>query len=364
MKAWEANGVAVKRQLLRGALIGFGYIMGEGHATAYEREAGADLGVQIEAIADVCEARRDLARRQFPRARIYADHRALLAAEADTLDFVDIATPPSAHQAIALDALDAGCHVLCEKPLATSVEAVEAMLDRARARERVLFPCHNYRHAPVVKAVREVIEAGTIGPVHMVTLQTFRNTHARGVKEWRPDWRRERKFSGGGIGMDHGSHTFYLAFEWLGGCPQAVTARAMTLNGHDTEDDLSCSVRFPGGIATAHLSWVAGVRKVLYTIHGDRGAIVVEDDHIEVGTLQADALSSYGARWDFDRREVASHWMDSSHVNWFAEMFATFRAAIDAGDFVGNEARQALLCIQVITTAYRSAAESSRELSL
>ena len=357
----EGRQVDVGRTRLRGALVGFRHIMNAGHAAAY-RQPGLD--VEISAIADVSAPRRALAETLFPRARLYADHRSLLATEASALDFVDIATPPSAHRAIALDALDAGCHVLCEKPLTTSVDAAVEMLDRARLRERVLFPCHNYRHAPVIKAVRQVLEAGTIGRVHMVTLQTFRNTHARGVTEWRPDWRRERQFSGGGIAMDHGSHTFYLAFEWLGASPEAVTARTATLGHYDTEDDFSCSVRFPGGVATAHLSWVAGVRKVLYTIHGDRGAIRVEDDHLEVAQLKANGLRSYRAEWDFTRREVPSDWMDSSHATWFESLFGEFRTAIDTGDFAGTEAQQALLCVQVITTAYRSAGESSREVSL
>ena len=83
--------------------------------------------------------------------------------------------------------------------------------------------------------------------------------------------------------MDHGSHTFYLAFEWLRAYPTAITARARRRWApFDTEDDFSCSLRFPTGVASAHLSWNAGVRKVMYTLHGERGAIRVEDDDIEV----------------------------------------------------------------------------------
>ena len=53
--------------------------------------------------------------------RVYADHQSLIAAERQRLDFVDIATPPSDHAAVAHAALDAGLHVLCEKPLATTI---------------------------------------------------------------------------------------------------------------------------------------------------------------------------------------------------------------------------------------------------
>ena len=267
---------------LRGAVVGYGFIMDKGHVAAYRQRAD----VELVAIADVSAERRAAAAAAWPNARVYADHGALFAAEAGRLDFVDIATPPSDHAAVTHAALDAGLHVLCEKPLAATIDEARAMLRHATRAERVIYPCHNYKHAPVIKAVRGVIESGRIGKVHLVTLQTFRDTHAKGVPGWRTDWRRERRYSGGGIAMDHGSHTFYLAFEWLRAYPTAITARSVAMGPYDTEDDFSCSLRFPTGVASAHLSWNAGVRKVMYTLHGDRGAIRVEDDDIEVAVRE------------------------------------------------------------------------------
>lgn len=200
---------------LNGALVGYGFIGSNGHVPTYLKDAGAGIG----AVADGSEARRAQALRDIPGVRVYPDHVSLLKAEAARLDFLDIATPPCDHAAIAHAALDEGLHVLCEKPLATSVEDAHGMLEHAAAAKRVIFPCHNYKHAPVVKAVRKILDRGDIGPVHLVTLQTFRNTHAKGVQAWRPDWRRERAVSGGGVAMDHGSHTFYLAFEWMKAYP-------------------------------------------------------------------------------------------------------------------------------------------------
>jgi predicted dehydrogenase len=360
---------------LSGALVGYGFIMERGHAAGYRARAQgrADGDVEIVAVADVSEERRELARRHFPGVRVYADHRALLAAECEKgeLDFCDVATPPSDHAEVTHAALDRGLHVLCEKPLATSIEDARSMLLHATNAGRVLYPCHNYKHAPVVKTVRAVLDSGRIGKVHLVTLQTFRNTHAKGVNEWRTDWRRERRYSGGGIAMDHGSHTFYLAFEWLKAYPTAVTARAATLGPFDTEDDFTCSLKFPTGVASAHLSWNAGVRKVLYTIHGQRGAVRVEDDAIEVATQvpkangkpdrpdQPDQIA-----WKFERESIPSDWMDSSHVTWFNSLFDDFKAAIERREFVGQEAREAFLCVQLIATAYASAREDSRELPL
>jgi predicted dehydrogenase len=347
--------------MLRGAIVGYGFIMEKGHAAAYRQRAEELRDVEIVAIADVSEARRELARRHFPNARIYDGHEALLAAEQGNLDFVDIATPPADHAPVTHAAFDRGLHVLCEKPLATTTEEARGMLAHARRAGRVLYPCHNYKHAPVIKAVRRVLDAGRIGRVHLVTLQTFRNTHAKGVADWRPDWRREHRHSGGGIAMDHGSHTFYLAFEWLRSYPTAITGRVSTSGPFDTEDDFTCTLRFPTGVASAHLSWNAGVRKVLYTIHGERGAVRVEDDDIEVATLEK---ASGQTSWKFEREAVASDWMDSSHVSWFNSLFDEFRGAIARGDLVGKDAQESLLCVELITTAYASARDASRELPL
>jgi predicted dehydrogenase len=345
-------------QKLRGAVVGYGFIMENGHAAGYARRAD----VEVVAVADVAADSRARAQAAWPGARIYGNHQSLLSAEAGNLDFVDVATPPSDHAVVAHAALDRGLHVLCEKPLAASVDDARAMLQHAVRADRVLFPCHNYKHAPVIKAVRRVIESGRIGKVHLVTLQTFRNTHAKGVPGWRTNWRRERRYSGGGIAMDHGSHTFYLAFEWLRSYPIAISARATTMGPFDTEDDFSCSLRFPTGVASAHLTWNAGVRKVLYTIHGERGAIRVEDDDIEVAVQERGAAGGIG--WTFERQAISSDWMDSSHVTWFNSLFDEFKDAVARREPVGREAEEAFRCVQLISTAYASAREGGRELPL
>src|SRR3954466_2903103 len=240
---------------LQGALIGFGFIAERGPVPAYLPSPDR---LEIVAVADVCAARRERARQVLPKARIYSDTKTLLAAEARQIDFVDIATPPCDHAAIAHAAFEHGLHVFCEKPIATSAADARSMLDHATQVKRVFFPSHNYKHAPVIKAIRAVLESGELGAIHLVTLDTFRTTHAKGVADWQPDWRRSRKTSGGGIAMDHGSHTFYLAFDWLASQPTAITAKMSNLSTFDTEDNLSCTLTFPGGIAVAQLTWTAG----------------------------------------------------------------------------------------------------------
>jgi predicted dehydrogenase len=334
--------------MLKGAIVGFGFISGKGHFPAYQKRDD----VEIVAIADVCPARLDAARAVAPKARLYATWQELI--EKEPLDFIDISTPPAFHAEIALLALAKGIHVLCEKPLTVNVAEARKMVDAARAHRRVVFPAHNYKHAPVVKFAREVIESGRIGAVRAVTLNTFRTTHAKGVKEWKTDWRRDKKLSGGGIAMDHGSHSFYLTFAWLGSLPTQVTAKTITLDKQwDTEDNLNCVLTFPNGFAHTFLTWTAGVRKVVYSLQGTSGALVIDDDDWE---LTSDGQITEGV--------IESDWMDASHTKWFNSLFDQFKDAIRAGDFVNRELREAVACIQIIETAYRSSAEGCRELPL
>jgi predicted dehydrogenase len=346
---------------LKGAVVGYGFISERGHVPAYAMY-GANAPLQITALADTCAARREKARADLPGVRVYETHGELLEKEAGRLDFVDVTTPPCDHATIAHAALDRGLHVLCEKPLTTTVEEARGLLDHARRARRVVFPCHNYKHAPVIKTVRRILDQGTIGKVRLVTLQTFRNTHAKGVTDWRTDWRREKKYSGGGIAMDHGSHTFYLAFDWLGANPTAISAKMSTLGDFDTEDNLACAITFPEGTASAHLSWTAGMRRVIYTIHGERGAVRVEDDDVE--TTVAHAAPDGSIRWETMREKIASNWMDASHTAWFRSLFDQFLAAVAVGDYVSKEALTSLRCVELITTAYASAENGSKELPL
>lgn len=346
----------MNREKLRGAVVGYGFISAEGHIPTYLRRSGDPGDVNILAVADVSPERRSLAGRALPGARIYGDYESLLRAEAANLDFIDICTPPAYHAAIAHAALARGLHVLCEKPLTFTVEEARSLLDHAKSARRVLFPCHNYKHSPMIEKIRELIRGGRIGKVRSVTLNTFRNTHAKGVAEWNSDWRRHHRYSGGGVGVDHGTHSFYLAFDWMGSYPTAVTAKVSNLQPgrYDTEDDFSAVVTFPTGLAHVHLTWTAGARRLVYSIHGDHGVITMHDDDLAVET----------ASGGIEKLSIPSDLDDSSHAGWFNALFDDFREAIECGDFAGKEAEQAALCVQVINTAYRSAREESRELPI
>jgi predicted dehydrogenase len=338
---------------LQGALVGFGFIAQRGHAPAY---ASKTSPLRIAAVAEPCEARHPAIRGAFPEARIYPDHEALFAREA--LDFVDVCTPPSEHMNVSLAAFARGLHVLCEKPLATNPLDAQRIADMASRAQRVLFPAHSYRHAPVIVAVRGLLSRNLIGPVRMATIDTFRTGHARGAPEWHPDWRRDPRYSGGGILMDHGPHTTYLAFEWLGGHPASVSAWTRSVRSDAVEDDATFTMVFPRGIARAHLSWNAGFRRVIYTLHGDRGAIHVEDDKVEL------VVAAPNGKARSERSSYPSDWKDAGHGPWFEGVLREFAHAIRRRDFVGREARDAVMGIRVVSAAQTSAGRGGTAVSI
>jgi hypothetical protein len=102
----------------------------------------------------------------------------------------------------------------------------------------------------------------------------------------------------------------------------------------------------------------------MYTVQGDRGAITIDDDDLQLAVMRrtnGPDVAQGAVAWDVERHSIASHWMDASHVSWFNSLFDQFLLAIREGDFVSKEAREAYLCIQIITQAYRSAADNCRE---
>ncbi|MFP7834160.1 Gfo/Idh/MocA family protein [Marisediminicola sp. LYQ134] len=201
-------------------------------------------------------------------ARSSTDWRA--AVERDDIDVVDIVTPGSSHAEIAIAALDAGKHVLCEKPLANTVDEARAMADAAhRAAKRGIFAMvgFTYRRVPAAAFARDLVAAGAVG--------TVRQVRASYLQDWLVDesspmtWRLAKDSAGSGALGDIGAHAVDLA-EFITGDriasvsgtletfvsrrPLATASRGLTAEASATEygevtvDDLALfSGRFESG---------------------------------------------------------------------------------------------------------------------
>jgi predicted dehydrogenase len=319
---------------LRGALVGFSTIAERGHVPAYASKASP---LDIVAVAEPCGARYAAIRAELPEARIYPSFERLLAHEA--LDFVDVCTPPSEHMKVSLAAFARGLHVLCERPLAMSLLEARRMVSAATRAQSVLFPVHSYQHAPIIRAVRGLLSHDLIGPVRIVAIDTWETDRARGRALWQRDCRRGPRYAGAGI----------LAFEWLGGYPSSVSAWTRSVRGDAVDGNATCTMVFPRGIARAHISRDAGIRRAIYALHGDRGSIRVEDDELEVVFRTADGGT---CSW---KSSLPSNRKDPGQGRWFEGVLRGFTRAVEQRDFVGKEAKDAIMGIRVASAAMSSA---------
>lgn len=150
--------------------------------------------------------------------QVYTDYRDMMM-QAD-LDAVVISTPNDSHYVIAMAAMDAGLHTLCEKPIAmTYGQAREMAATAARARLKTMVP-FTYRFMPSARYLKELIDSGYLGIPYHLNLRYYSGYARAGDYIWRLD----RKIAGSGVIGDLGSHFMYLA-EWLYGEISAITCR-------------------------------------------------------------------------------------------------------------------------------------------
>jgi predicted dehydrogenase len=152
-------------------LIGTGF-MGKCHALAWNAVASVFDDVPRPRLAVVAETTQDVAQRRARElgfARGTADWRALVADEA--VDVVSIATPNHLHAEMAIAALEAGKHVWCEKPMATTLANAERMAAAALRSGRIAALGYNYIQNPAVGLMQRIIDAGEIGPVNHVRIE-------------------------------------------------------------------------------------------------------------------------------------------------------------------------------------------------
>ncbi|MGD9497477.1 MAG: Gfo/Idh/MocA family protein [Armatimonadota bacterium] len=151
--------------------------------------------------------------------RVETDWRAVV--ESPEVDIVDILTPHDSHCEIALAALQAGKHVICEKPIARTLEEADAMIAAAQQAGRRLLVSLPQVHLPAVVRARQMMEAGEIGRPFLAVMQVYDDEVARmsDPEHWKGDLER----AGGGVLIDAGYHPTYLLLH-LFGRPRAVTA--------------------------------------------------------------------------------------------------------------------------------------------
>ncbi len=240
---------------VRVGVIGLG--MGMFHLNNY----AADPNAQVTAICDLNEERLNSIKEQKGIPFAFTDYREMLAS--DTIDAVSIAVPNFLHKPMAIDAMNAGKHVLCEKPMAMNTEEAQAMADVAKA-TGVKFMMHfNSRFFAPITFLKSYIDQGNLGEIYYAKAGWLRR---RGIP-FGTGWFTRKAQAGGGPLIDIGVHVLDVTL-WLMGNPEVASVSGTTYSKlgteitermgrpFDVEDLASGFIRFKNG-ATLFLesSW-------------------------------------------------------------------------------------------------------------
>lgn len=328
------------RRALRGAFIGFGNVAAKAHLPVWQFRDD----VTIVAAADTAPARRAAFLAARPNARWYGTADALLAAE--TLDFVDICTPPGSHARLIDQVLNAGLHVLCEKPLVTRAADALAVAAAAARAGRIVHTVHNWLEAPICLRISALIAEGAIGAVRSVRWRTLRTQPAAAVEARGENWRVAPVVAGGGVLFDHGWHALYCIMRWAGGAPRGVAASLETrsLHGSPVEDTATLTLDFAAGAGQVHVTWTANERSNQIDVEGERGRIYAIGDRVVL-------TGPLGERqWSCPPPlSEGSH-----HPDWFAGVSEGFCTAVSEG--TRGNINEAVLCARLIDLARQSSA--------
>jgi myo-inositol 2-dehydrogenase/D-chiro-inositol 1-dehydrogenase len=243
-------------------LAGYG-AWGRFHAHAIADAPGAALG----AIATPSAASAAAAGQDFPQAVVYRDWRALI--DDPQLQAIAVATPNHLHAEIAIAALEAGKHVLVEKPMATTLADSDRVVRAALASRAVLSVGLECRLSPQWGRIKSLIEEGAIGRPRHVHVSLFRHPYRPGASGWRYDKPRVGSWI-----LEEPVHFFDLVLWYLADAGRPVRISAIGAGEPGMEPVLSVMMRFPDGATAAINQILAGFSHIqTVEVVGSSGSI-------------------------------------------------------------------------------------------
>ena len=329
---------------LRGALIGLGNIALKGHVPAYRRPGAAE-GLGIVAACDLSPSGPSVCASELPGVKFYADAAEMLRAEKP--DFVDICTPPHTHAAYIRLGADAGTHILCEKPLADRLGAINGISAAIAGRSVVFVPCHQYRYSPLWSTVGAAISDGRIGRVTLAQFNVYRTQADTGSPAGDPAWRTDRKQSGGGILADTGAHYFYLVQHFFG-LPKSVQATLGNLRhaAYGVEDTALVTLDYGDTAVQISLTWAADSRANSMVVAGTEGSLRYDGERL--------LLVKGGSAETLPMPDVSDK---NQYIGWYASLLGEFAGRIRAKDYGDDLFRESVNVMKLLDLSYRSGAE-------
>jgi predicted dehydrogenase len=333
---------------LRAAILGTGAIA-NAHATALAATPDAELVAVADRDAE--HARAFAERWGLSEAAVFGSLDELLASGG--VDVLHICTPPGVHAEQAIAALDAGLHVVCEKPAALSLDELDAMTDAASRADRRLAVVFQQRTGSAAAHVRRLLDEGALGRPLVATCQTlWYRDPAYFAVPWRGRWATE----GGGPTLGHGIHQIDL-LAWLLGDWSSVQGQLWRLD-RDTETE---------DVSTAVITFARGtVASVITSAVSPRETSSIRID-TELATVTVDHLYGHGhEHWRITpapqvAAEVAGDWAlpDVEEPSGHDPLIRDIYSALQAGAPLPSTASDASRSFEIVTAIYSSAASGA-----
>jgi predicted dehydrogenase len=335
----------------RFAVVGVGANVFDLHATAIR---STDL--EVVGVADINQPAAEERAEQLG-CPAFADHRQLL--ESTRPEAVAVLAPHPFHAAIAIDCLNAGAHVLVEKPIADEVAEADRMIATAASAGRLLAVNLQHRTRPEVRAAKRLIDDGRLGAIQRVQMNAIWTRTARyyQLAGWRGTWQGE----GGGVLMNQSPHSLDLVCH-LAGQPSRVTAWNRTLlHAIETEDTSSALLEWSNGALGSLLvsTAMAGEAERL-EIGGTRGVVLIERGVLQFSEADDDLREFLASSPEpFARPVLRGRDMDVSAVpggGGHVAIYANFLAAIESGPGLVADGVQGRLSLELANAMIYSSA--------
>lgn len=239
--------------------------------------------------ADPANARSSALALGLDPARAYEDYARMAQAEAarsDGIEVVAITTPNHLHAPVARAFLEAGIHVICDKPLALTLAEGEALAHLARQQRRLFALTHTYSGYPMVRHARELVAAGELGELRYVQVEYLQDWLANPIppgQNKQADWRADPARAGrAGCLGDIGTHAYQLAAFITGQLPNELAAELHSfVPGRQVDDHLQVWLRYPEGMrGSLNASQVASgeENRLQIRLYGDKASLIFRQE--------------------------------------------------------------------------------------
>lgn len=239
--------------------------------------------------ADPANARSSALALGLDPARAYEDYARMAQAEAarsDGIEVVAITTPNHLHAPVARAFLEAGIHVICDKPLALTLAEGEELARLARQRRRLFALTHTYSGYPMVRHARELVSAGELGELRYVQVEYLQDWLANPIplgQNKQADWRADPARAGrAGCLGDIGTHAYQLAAFITGLLPSELAAELHSfVPGRQLDDHLQVWLRYPQGMrGSLNASQVASgeENRLQIRLYGDKASLIFRQE--------------------------------------------------------------------------------------